>query len=155
VNTKTSEVIYSEEASGEALSEENHVLGVGERAGYNSSLDDKALSAAISKLVSNVMENLLDSPWQAYLLTSEDSQFFMSGGKDQGIKLDDEFQVLAKGKQLKNPQTWQLIELPGKKIATIKVLDFVDTGNNSLSITKLVSGDIDNSKLTDYVVREL
>lgn len=155
VNTKTSQVVYSEEATGEALSEANHVLGVGERAGYNTSLDDKALSAAISKLVSNIMENLLDSPWQAYFLSNEDNQLFMSGGEDQGINRNDKFQVLQKGKKIKNPQTGSFIELPGKKIATIKVLDFIGKGLNSLSITELVSGSIDESNLTNYIIREL
>ncbi|MBA6232476.1 MULTISPECIES: CsgG/HfaB family protein [unclassified Colwellia] len=155
VNTKTSQVLYSEEATGEALSEANHVLGVGERAGYNTSLDDKALSAAISKLVSNVMENLLDSPWQAYFLSNVDNQLFMSGGEEQGIKLSDMFQVLQKGKKVKNPQTGHFIELPGKKVAKIKVLNFIGKGLNSLSITEIVSGSIDESKLTDYVIREL
>lgn len=155
VNTKTSQVIYSEEATGESLSEANNVLGVGERAGYNTSLDDKALSAAISKLVSNIMENLLDSPWQAYFLSNEDDTLFMSGGKEQGIKLHDQFQVMQKGKTIKNPQTGQFIELPGKKVATIKILGFVGKGHNSLSITELVSGHIDNNKLSGYVIREL
>ncbi|MFT5528660.1 MAG: curli biogenesis system outer membrane secretion channel CsgG [Alteromonadaceae bacterium] len=155
VNTETSQVIYSEEASGEAISEANNVLGVGERAGYNTSLDDKALSAAISKLVSNIMENLLDSPWQAYFLSNLDNQLFMTGGEKQGIKRNDKFQVIEKGKKIKNPQTGQFIELPGKKVATIKVLDFIGKGINSLSITELVSGSIDESRLTDYVIREL
>jgi len=155
VNTKTSQVVYSEEATGEALSEANHVLGVGERAGYNTSLDDKALSAAISKLVSNIMENLLDSPWQAYFLSNEDNQLFMSGGEEQGINRNDKFQVLQKGKKIKNPQTGSFIELPGKKVATIQVLDFIGKGLNSLSITELVSGSIDDSKLNDYLIREL
>lgn len=155
VNTKTSQVIYSEEATGEALSEANHVLGIGERAGYNTSLDDKALSAAISKLVSNIMENLLDSPWQAYFLSNEDGQFFITGGKEQGIKRNDKFQVLKKGKKIKNPQTGQFIELPGTAVATIKVLEFAGKGANSISITELVSGNIDATKLTDYVIREL
>ena len=155
VNTKTSQVIYSEEATGEALSEANNVFGVGERAAYNTSLDDKALSAAISKLVSNVIENLLDSPWQAYLLSHENNQFFMSGGEEQGIKLNDEFQVLKKGKSIKNPQTGQFIQLPGKKVATIKVINLIGKGANSISITELSSGNIDTGKLNEYIIREL
>jgi len=155
INTKTSEVMYSEEATGEAFSEANRVLGLGERAGYNTSLDDKALSAAISKLVSNIMENLLDSPWQAYFLSNENNLLFMTGGQEQGIARNDEFQVMKKGKKIKNPQTGLFIELPGKKVAIIKVLDFAGKGNNSLSIAELVSGTIDDTKLTEYVIREL
>ncbi|TKB45574.1 CsgG/HfaB family protein [Thalassotalea mangrovi] len=155
VNTKTSQVIFSEEASGEALTEANKVFGVGDSAGYDSSLDDKALSAAISKLVSDIMENLLDAPWQAYLLSQENDGFFMSGGENQGIKKSDRFAVISKGKQIKNPQTGMMVELPGKEVAQIEVVDFIGEGMNSLSFTKLVSGQIDAAKLNDYVIREL
>ncbi len=155
IDTRTSKVVYSEEASGEAVVEANHVFGVGERAGYNTSLDDKALSAAISKLVSNIMENLLDTPWQAYLLSVENGKYLLSGGKDQGIKIGDEFQVILKGKQVKNPQTGEFIELPGRKVANIRVVAFAGSGDNSISYTVLETGLIDSSKLTQYVVREL
>ncbi len=155
VDTKTSQVVYSEEATGEAVSEANHVFGVGERAGYNSSLDDKALSAAISKLVSNIIENLLDSPWQAYLLSYDEGKFFLSGGKEQGIKEGDVFQVLEKGKQVKNPQTGLFIELPAKQVGTIQVVGFAGTGKTTLSIAELKSGQFDFADLTRYVVREL
>lgn len=49
VNTKTGQIVYSEEGSGEARVESNNVFGVGERAAYNTKINDKALSAAISK----------------------------------------------------------------------------------------------------------
>ncbi|TLU64609.1 curli production assembly protein CsgG [Thalassotalea litorea] len=155
VNTKTSQVVFSEEASGEAITEANKVLGVGDSAGYDSSLDDKALSAAVSKLVSDIMENLLDAPWQAYLLSQENDGFFMSGGESQGIKKKDKFAVISKGKLIKNPQTGMMVEIPGKEVAQIEVVDFIGDGLSSLSFTQLVSGEIDATKLNEYVVREL
>src|SRR5690606_7797901 len=98
VDVRTGQIVYSEEGSGEALSEANTVFGVGERAGYDSSLDDKALSAAISKLVSNVVENLMDKPWQAYLIGEQDGLYIMTGGKTQGVKVGDTFSVMQRGK---------------------------------------------------------
>ncbi|WP_371185205.1 CsgG/HfaB family protein [Thalassotalea maritima] len=155
VDTKTSQIIFSEEASGAATSEANRVLGVGKRAGYDTSLDDAALSAAISKLVSNLMENLMDAPWQAYLLDHQEGQYFLSGGEAQGVRLNDTFRVLTKGKKIKNPQTGMLIEMPGKETARIKVVGFAGQGTNALSITSLESGNIDNNQLSNYIVREL
>ncbi|QDP02627.1 CsgG/HfaB family protein [Thalassotalea sp. PS06] len=155
VNTKTSQVVFSEEATGEATAEANKVFGVGNTASYDSSLDDKALSAAVSKLVSDIMENLLDSPWQAYLLSKENDGFYMSGGENQGIKKQDKFAVISKGKLIKNPQTGMMVEMPGKEVAQIEVIEFIGEGNNSLSFAKVVSGDIDEARLDDYVVREL
>jgi len=65
VDIHTGQVIYSEEGEGEAYSEVGTVMGVGGRAGYDSTLNDKAISAAISKLVNNVVENLLEKPWRS------------------------------------------------------------------------------------------
>ncbi|WP_342805020.1 CsgG/HfaB family protein [Alteromonas sp. M12] len=154
INTKTGQIVYSEEASGEARTEANRVFGVGETAGYDTSLDDRAISAAISKLVSNIVENLMDVPWQAYIVAQQDGMYLMTGGEDQGIQTGDKFVVKTKGKQVKNPQSGMMIELPGKQVATIKVIDFIGTGQNALSLTEVVSGSIDASTLDQIVVLE-
>lgn len=154
VNTKTSQIVYSEEASGEATLEANHVLGVGQKSGYDSSLDDKALSAAISKLTSNIVENLLDSPWQSYILNSENGALFIAGGSTQGLKVGDVFDILETGKKIKNPQTGMYIELPGKKVASIKIESLVGSNQDQLSLAMITSGNINHSALTKYVVRE-
>jgi len=154
VDTKTSMTIYSEEATGEAVSEANRVFGVGNRSAYDSSLDDKALSAAISKLISNIIENLLDKPWQAYLLKQQNNNYLITGGEEHGINIGDNFQVILKGEQVKNPQTGQMLDLPGTKVAVVQVIGFAGKGLNAISITKLKSGMI-NDNLSNYVVREL
>ncbi len=154
VNTKTGQVLYSEEATGEARVEANTVVGIGERAAYDTAINDKALSAAISKLVSNIAENLLDAPWQAYLISQQGSNYLMTGGKSQGISLNDTFEVQTAGEQIKNPQTGFLITLPGSTVATVKVIGFVGEGENELSICQLVTGNIAELELQKLVVRE-
>ncbi|ROQ28624.1 curli biogenesis system outer membrane secretion channel CsgG [Gallaecimonas pentaromativorans] len=154
INTHTGQIVYSEEASGEATVEANHVFNVGERSGYDTSIDDKALSAAISKLVSNISENLLDAPWRAYLVGQQEGYWLMTGGKSQGVKVGDVFDVVAPGKQVKNPQTGMMINLPGKKVATLRVTAFVGSGSNELSLCELASGSIDSKQTAQLVVEE-
>lgn len=156
IDVKTSRIVYSEEASGEARTEANQVFGVGKTAAYDTSLDDKAVSAAISKVVSNIMNNLLDSPWQAYLIDSgEVESLFMTGGESQGIKLGHNFAVIEAGKKVKNPQTGILISLPGKEVATLEVIGFVGEGDNELSLVTTKSGKLDKTKISQYVVQEM
>lgn len=62
VDVHTGQIIYSEEGDGEAFSEAGTVMGIGARAGYDSTLNDRVISAAISKLVNNIIESLLDKP---------------------------------------------------------------------------------------------
>ncbi|MFT6330449.1 MAG: curli biogenesis system outer membrane secretion channel CsgG [Bermanella sp.] len=137
VDTTTGQIVFSEEGSGEARAEANTTFGVGERAAFDSTLNDKAISAAISKVVSDLMENLLDMPWKAYLIAKQDDQYIMTGGASQGISVGDEFTILQKGKQIKNPQTGFMIELAGKPIATATVVLLSGAAKNEISIVSL------------------
>ncbi|NRA84693.1 MAG: curli production assembly protein CsgG [Gammaproteobacteria bacterium] len=155
VNTKTGEIVYSEEATGESRVESSRVLGVGERAAYNTKIDDKALSAAISKLTSNIIENLMDSPWQAYIVSDFGSGFLMTGGENQGVNIGDKFSIVVRGKTIKNPQTGLQLELPGENIALVKVLKFIGQGDNALSYVEITQGIFTKKQLNDVVVREI
>ncbi|MFV1985098.1 MAG: CsgG/HfaB family protein [Thiohalomonadales bacterium] len=155
VDVVTGQIIFSQEGSGEALSEANRVFGVGESASYDSKLDDEALSAAISKLVSNLIENLLDKPWVAYILDAQQGQVIISGGKSQGLKKDDKLKVMKRGRMVRNPQTGLDIELPRKEIAQLKVISFTGKGNNEVTICQVVSGNITGIKIDQLIVQEL
>ena len=142
VDVYTSQVLYSEEGEGEAYSEAGTVFGVGEKAGYDSALNDKALEAAITNLSSNIIENLLDKPWRAYILGFEDNFFIVTGGKSQNIIPGTIFSVIKEGKKIKNPQTNMFITLPGIKVGEVEVVQCVgDTIENEVSLCRLVSGD--------------
>lgn len=143
IDVRTGQIIYSEEGEGEASSEAGSVFGVGERAGYDSAINDKAMDAAITNLASNVIENLLDKPWKSYVLGYEDNSIIMAGGKSQNINRGDIFDVMEEGRKVKNPQTNMTITLPGKKIAAIKVdMTIGDTQESEVSLCKTVDGDL-------------
>ena len=143
VDVSTGLIIYSEEGKGNAFSEAGSVFGVGSKAGYNSQLNDKAIDAAISDLTSNIIENMLDKPWKGYILGYEDESLIISGGKSQNIKLSDKFDVYKKGKQVKNPQSNMMINLPSKKVGTIKVEATIgNTIDTEVSLCSVVSGNL-------------
>ena len=155
VDVKSGQIIYSEEGAGEAYSEANKVFGVGASAGYDSSLDDKALSAAITKLISNLVENLMDKPWQAYFISQESDTYIMTGGISQGVRVGDQFAVLERGKRILNPQTGLSIELPGKRIAQIEVLSQSGNGDNEVSFTAVQQGSLAGKEISSLVIQEL
>lgn len=154
INVNTGQIVFSEEGTGQSESEANTVFGVGERAGYNSTLDDQALSAAISKLTSNLVENLLDVPWRSYVLDEQEGGFIIAGGAEQGIKKGDEFSVYKAGKKIKNPQTGLEIELPGKRVAGLKVIQTMGTAQNEISFCILTDGALDGHDLKSLYVQE-
>jgi len=156
VDIYTGQIIYSEEADGEAFSEAGSVMGVGARAGYDSSLNDKVISAAIGKLVSNIVENLLDKPWRSYILSNDDGNYIIAGGKSQGIQIEDTFGVYKRGKKVKNPQTNMLIELPGKLIGEIKVSQLLgNTPLEEIALCSVIDGQIPTEGFLDYYVQEM
>jgi len=143
VDVRTGLIIYSEEGKGTSFSEAGTVMGVGGKAGYNGQLNDKAIDAAISDLTSNIIENMLDKPWKGYILGYEDGNLITSGGKSQNIKVGDKFDVYKKGKKVKNPQTNMMISLPGKKIATIKIVATIgNTPDTEVSLATITSGNL-------------
>jgi len=155
IDVYTSQIIYSEEGEGEAFSEAGEVFGVGGRAGYDSTLNDKAISAAISKLVSNIVGNLLEKPWRSYILSYQDGMYIIAGGKSQGIREGDMFGVYQRGKRVLNPQTNMMIELPSKLIGTIKINSSVGTDPlNEVSTCSVLTGDLPKGKFEEFFIQQ-
>lgn len=155
VDVKTSQIIYSEEGDGEAFTEAETTLGIGKTAEYDATLNDKVISAAIAKLVNNIVEHLLDKPWRSYLLSLQDNNYIIAGGSLQGVKEGDIYYVYKRGNKVTNPQTNVEIELPGKQVGQIKVLSIIPgDANTEVSICTKVSGDIPTSGFIDYYLQE-
>jgi len=127
VDVHTGQVIYAEDGSGDAFSQVGTVLGVGSHADYDSSLNDKALEAAITNLASRLISSLLEKPWRSYILSFVDGTYLIGGGAHQGLHVGEIFSVISIGRKVKNPQTGMEITLPGHPVATIRVTSFAES----------------------------
>jgi len=155
IDVSTGRIISATEGAGEATSEAKKTLGVGASAGYDQSLTDKAISAAISQLTSNLVENMTAKPWRSYLLVRQDGFYVMSGGASQGLKEGITLHVYENGARVKNPQTGAMITLPGKRVADVAVVSTSgDDEFAELSFVSLVSGSIDKPLENYYVSDE-
>jgi curli biogenesis system outer membrane secretion channel CsgG len=143
IDVKTGQIIFAQEGAGEAKSEAGTAFGVGTHVGYDSTLNDKAISTAISSVVDGIIQNLLNKPWRSYILDINNDTTIIAGGIKQGIKVGDKFQVYGKGKSIKNPQTGMMIELPGSKIATVQVISqFGSTYTDEGSVCSIIEGNL-------------
>ncbi|MBW6514888.1 MAG: CsgG/HfaB family protein [Candidatus Syntrophosphaera sp.] len=155
VDTRTGMVIFGEEGSGEAYSEVGTVLGMGSQAGYDDTLTDKAIDAAISAVIQNLINKLSHDPWISYPLSVEGDRLFMSGGALQGIKAGTEFKVYQRGKTVLNPQTNVPIELPGTLAARIVVTDVIPGSElTEISVARIIEGEIPADDLTNYFISD-
>ena len=155
VEATTGLIIYSDEAKGFAETSAKQTLGLGGTAGYDATLSDKAISAALSQLVENIINKCMDKPWRSYILSVEDGSYIISGGVSQGIVAGDKFALYKKGKTVKNPQTGMNVELPGTKIGEVTVLtSFGDTPETELSFCSYEGEAIDVENLNNYYIMD-
>lgn len=156
VESATGLIIYSDEAKGYAETTTKETLGVDGKAGYDATLSDKAISAAISQLVENIINKCMDKPWRSYILSVEDGTYIISGGASQGLAANDRFNVYKKGKSVKNPQTGMMIELPGSKVGEVTVISSIgDTPETEISFCSYSGEDLDLTKISEnYYIME-
>ena len=156
VESATGLIIYSDEAKGYAETTTKETLGVGGKAGYDATLSDKAISAAISQLVENIINKCMDKPWRSYILSVEDGTYIISGGASQGLAANYRFNVYKKGKSVKNPQTGMMIELPGSKVGEVTVISSIgDTPETEISFCSYSGEDLDLTKISEnYYIME-
>lgn len=156
VDVSTGMIIYSGEAKGEAEVEDKKVMGFGTTADFDATLSDKAITAAISQLVENVVNKCMDNAWKAYILAVEEGSYIISGGASQGIAAGNVFQVVERGRSVKNPQTGLTIELPGKPVGKITIVQTLgNTIQDEISLATLTEGTISEEKLASYYITEV
>ncbi len=155
IDVSTGQIIYSEEAKGEAEMTSKTTMGFGGSADYDATLSDKAISGAISQLTENIINNCMDRPWKAYFLAVEDGETYISGGKSQGLTVGDSFIVKEKGRSVKNPQTGMMMNLPGKTAGKVKItFTGGETANDEFSLVEFTTGAIDANNLANYYIEE-
>ncbi len=155
IKVATGEVVFAQEGSGESSSEAGTSFGLGKHVGYDSTLNDKAVSAAISSVVDGILQNLLNTPWRSYVLSADQNGIMIAGGERQGVKIGDVFSIFIQGEKVKNPQTGMLIELPGKRIADIQIISqFGSSYTDEGSVGVLVDGSIGNKNIGELYVQK-
>lgn len=155
VEAATGLIIYSDEGRGFAETSTKQTLGIGGQAGFDATLSDKAISAAISQLVENVINKCMDKPWRSYILSVEDDSYIVGGGASQGIVPGDVFKVYVKGKTVRNPQTGMDIELPGRQIGTVSVLATLgETPETEISMCSYEGEAVEAGDLMKYYVSD-
>lgn len=154
VDVSTGLIIYSDEAKGSAETSAKQTMGLGGTAGFDATLSDKAISAALSQLVENIINKCMDKPWRSYILSVDQGSFIIGGGKSQGLKVNDTFAVYKRGREVVNPQTGIKIELPGEKIGKVTLQSFYgDTLDTEISFCSYEGSEIDSSNLSNYYIQ--
>ena len=153
VDVRTGYVFYTATGTGEASTESGEVAGFGNKAAYDGTLNDRAIGAAISDVLSTVISTLQNRPWRTDILKVDGSEIYISGGSHQGLKVGDHLAVLRAGQTIKSAQTGFDITLPPKKVGEVEIAGFFgDDETNEGSIAKVLSGQVtEDDRQTLYV----
>ncbi|MDD2289480.1 MAG: CsgG/HfaB family protein [Bacteroidales bacterium] len=155
VEAATGLIIYSDEAKGYAETTSKQTLGMGGTSGFDATLSDKAISAALSQLVESIINKCMDKPWRSYILSVDDDSYVISGGASQGLSAGDSFIVYKRGKIVNNPQTGLDIELPGTKVGKVTILQTIgDTPETEISFCTYEGQALDTEKLSNYYISD-
>lgn len=155
VDVKTGQAFFSASGTGEANTESGEIAGFGSRADYDATLNDRAISAAISDVIDRLVATLDERRWKTDILQVQGRQLFIAGGSRQGLQIGDLLQVMEQGAPIKSRQSGFTINLPATRVATIKIVSFFgDNENNEGAVAELVQGTIDPARLTRLFVEE-
>ena len=156
VDVRTGHAYFSANGTGEAAVEQGTVMGFGSRADYDATLNDRAIGAAISDVLSSLVGKLEERPWRSDILKIEGSRIFISGGSRQGLKPGDRLAIMRAGERMKSGQSGFEIELPPSRVAEVMVdSTFGDSETSEGSLAQIVSGVIPDGNTSDLFVAEL
>jgi curli biogenesis system outer membrane secretion channel CsgG len=157
IDTQTGRVYQSLSGSGQASLESGQVAGFGSNAGYDGTLNDKAIANAVADAVDKMSQQVMNRPWFSTVLKirNHGKEAIISGGQHQGLKPGMLLKVQTQGETLHLEQTGFDVQLPGVEVATLRVRSSFGTSETQeASITDLVSGSLANHKLSSLKVVE-
>jgi curli biogenesis system outer membrane secretion channel CsgG len=155
VDVTTGRVFASVTGSGSSSTEQARTMGFGSAAGYDGSLNDQAIAAAVTAAVDKMTGLFLEKPWTADVLAQENGLVYISGGESQGVDKGMVFAVETRGKKVKSQTTGTLISLPGKEVAELTVVGlFGDDPLDQGAIGKISKGSLKGHDLSELRVKE-
>lgn len=142
-DARTGRVFFSASGTGEATTESGEIAGYGSRADYDGTLNDRAIAAAISDVLSSLINKLEERPWRTDVLKVDGRTVYISGGQRQGLRIGDSLAVMQEGERVTSGQSGMPITLPGRRMGDIRVVAFFgDDEASEGSVCEVVSGQV-------------
>lgn len=155
VDVHTGQVIASFTGTGDSSVEQSRIMGFGSVAGYDGSLNDRAIGAAVTSAVEKMLLQFLEKPWTADILAVEDGLLYISGGASQGVSPGMTFDIMSKGQQVRSATTGATITLPGTKVGIFEVQGlFGESEIDQGSFGRVVEGNLSNFDISQLEIRK-
>ncbi len=135
VDAETGQVLYADSGSGLGVKKSGGVLGLGTRAGYDESLEQEALRAAIVKFMNNIVAQVEKKPWSCRVADVDGQNIYLNAGSESGMPIGQKLIVLRAGKVIKDPTTGLVIGNAEEKTGEMKVTRFFGEDGSVAQLT--------------------
>jgi curli biogenesis system outer membrane secretion channel CsgG len=115
IDASSGQILWAESGTGLYEVSTTQVLGVGSAKGYDETMEAKALRAAISKFVDNLVARIESMEWSGKVAAVEAGRVVVNAGRKTGLKPGDRLRVYGEGSEVFDPDTKvSLGKMPGK-----------------------------------------
>jgi len=138
IDVQTGRILYANSGKGTAKKESGAFLGMGSHAGYDETLEGKALREAILQFISDIVLQVSKEPWFCRIAEVEEKNIYLDAGMESGLQLGTRLEIYHIGKEIRS-QSGDLIGSLEEKTGEAKVTKYF--GSNG-SIAELENGNL-------------
>lgn len=141
IDATSGQVIYAESGNGVYEESSTQVLGVGGAKGYDETMEGKALRAAISKFVDNLIQRMEMIEWSGKVAAVDGDEITVNAGRKTGLAVGDRLKVFGEGREVIDPDTKvSLGRKPGMEKGEVAVTDYF--GEDAAVCRRVAGGGI-------------
>jgi curli biogenesis system outer membrane secretion channel CsgG len=142
IDAATGQVIDSVPAEGRAKrTGAAAVVGIGDVAVGMLKEDRTPIGAAtreaLAKAINFICDRMEKMPWRGRVMEIEGSEIYLNAGSNMNLKVGDTFDVFRAGKQLKDPDTGQVLGVIEKRVGRLRV----DQVQEKIAIGTMTEGE--------------
>jgi len=154
VDVTTGRIIYADTGTGRTEREMETVLGYGAKGTFDETMADKALRAAMAKFLDNLIQQVMDLPWEGYIMDVEQGPgqevIYVNAGQLSGMPMGQMLTVKRVTGKLTDPVTG---EFKGYKTMPLGTAQVYDLTGEDVSVARMIQGS--GAKRGDLVVLAL
>jgi curli biogenesis system outer membrane secretion channel CsgG len=125
IDATTAQILYAESGSGRAEHKTGSFLGMGTKSSYDEALEDKALRAAITGFVGNVVRRLTQIEWSCRVAEVDGRTLYVDAGRRSNLNRGAILQIVSLGNEIKSPTTGLVIGRKETVIGKAKVTGYL------------------------------
>ncbi|MFO8056627.1 MAG: CsgG/HfaB family protein [bacterium] len=141
VNVTTGKVIFADSGTGRVEQELKTVLGFGEKSTFNETMADKALRSAMQKFTGNLVDTVMQIPWQGFVMDVDQRDgtevIYVNAGRVSGMAMGQELRVKSVTGKLTDPQTG---EFKGYKTEPLGKARVIDLTGEDVAVARMMEG---------------